>query len=63
MSEAIENAIKQGNIQMIMEIVNEWESEGKSDFIEELLNFMTEEQRTRVNVCLQYNTSLEGDCK
>lgn len=57
------DAIKQGNIQMIMEIVNEWESEGKSDFIEELLNFMTEEQRTRVNVCLQYNTSLEGDCK
>lgn len=63
MSEAIENAIRQGNIQMIMEIVNEWESSDKSDFIEDLLNFMTEEQRTRVNVCLQYNTPLDGDYK
>ena len=63
MSEAIENAIKQGNVQMIMAIVNEWESEGKSDFIEELLLFMTEEQRTHVNLCLQYNTPLSGDYK
>ena len=63
MSEAIENAIKQGNVQMIMAIVNEWESEGKSDFIEELLLFMTEEQRTHVNLCLQHNTPLSGDYK
>lgn len=63
MSEAIENAIRQGNIKMIMEVVNEWESSGKSDFIEELLGFMTEEQQTRVNVCLQYNTPLSGEIK
>lgn len=63
MSEVIEEAFKQGSIVMVMDIVNEWESSDKSDFIQELLAFMTLEQVARVHTCLNYNTPLKGDHK
>lgn len=48
----------------ILEIVNEWESADKSDFIVELMeDLLTPEQRDRVFHCLQYNLPLAGDGK
>lgn len=48
--------------QDILDIVNQWESSDKSDFIKELLlDVLTVEQRLHILHCLQYNTPLKGD--
>lgn len=49
--------------QNILSIVNEWESAYKSDFIEEMLETLPEEQQRHILNCLQYNTPLKGDAR
>ena len=60
---AVGNVTKHNSIVLIMDTVQEYDTDGKDDFIKELLSFMTPEQVNRVHVCLNYNTPLGGDHK
>lgn len=61
MSEVIRKAVKQDSVNRVMDIVNDWESLNKSDFIEGLLHILSENQVKYVLKCLNYNTPLDKD--
>lgn len=42
----------------IIEIVNNWESSDKSDFIEDVMNMLTEDQRVEILCLIKTNAQL-----